>query len=93
MPETQNNEAMAEGYDEWDLTPPELPARSVLCRIPPLGVGTPETECLTSYLARLAKAHYLSIRSLLTQYLIPVINLRRSGSGRPSINFCTLTKM
>jgi TniQ len=92
MPKKQLDELMVESYEDWDLNPPEIPARSALCRIRPLGIGTAETECLTSYLARLARAHYLSIRSLLMQYLIPLINLSRSEPSRPPINFYTLSK-
>jgi len=44
-------------YEEWDLTPPPIPERSVLFSLEPVGVGTPGVESLTSYIARLASAH------------------------------------
>jgi len=47
-------------YPTWDLTLPLLPARSALYPLAPLGVGTPDVESMTSYLARLAAAHSVS---------------------------------
>jgi TniQ len=60
-------------YPTWDLTMPTLPARSVLYPVAPVGVGTPDVESLTSYLARLARAHSVSARILLVEAIIPLV--------------------
>lgn len=46
---------------------PPLPARSRLYNLPPHGLGTTRTESLTGYVARLAKAHCVSVGSLLNR--------------------------
>ena len=51
-------------YPLRDLTPPELPSRSRLYYLEPIGVGTAQVESLTSYLSRLARAHSVSSRRL-----------------------------
>src|SRR5947209_19355960 len=52
-------------YPHWNLETPLLPARSRLARLKPIGIGTQEVECLTSYIARLAAEHCVSPRKLL----------------------------
>lgn len=44
-----------------------LPARSRLYHLAPLGVGTPATESLTGYVARLAEAHGVRVGVLMAQ--------------------------
>jgi len=44
-------------YEKWDLTSPDLPPRSRLYALEPIGVGTPWVESLTGYIVRLAEAH------------------------------------
>jgi hypothetical protein len=68
-------------YEPWDLAMPSVSRRSVLYQIRPLGIGTAETECFTSYLARIASAHHLAVGYLLKQYLIPMIRAERAESG------------
>lgn len=60
-------------YPTWDLTLPTLPVRSVLYPLQPVGVGTPDVESLTSYLARLATVHGVSTRVLLVEAVIPLV--------------------
>gem|GEM_PF-742755 len=69
-------------YEHWDLRLPDLPPRSMLYQIRPIGIGTPETECLTSYLARLANTYHVTIGSLLLCYVIPYLREMRTESGR-----------
>jgi hypothetical protein len=61
--------------DEWGLDCPgtgfELPPRSPLIRLQPLGLGTPDRECLSSYFLRLADAHRLSPMMLAREILFP----------------------
>jgi endogenous inhibitor of DNA gyrase (YacG/DUF329 family) len=47
--------------DPSEFTVPELPPRSTLYCLEPIGIGTPEVESLTGYIARLAEAHCVSI--------------------------------
>lgn len=57
----------------WDLTLPTHPVHSKLYALEPLGVGTPHVESLTSYLARLAEAHCVSLRTLVKQELLSLL--------------------
>jgi hypothetical protein len=63
-----------EQYPEWELESPTLPPRSQLYALEPRGVGTPQVECLTSYLTRLAATHRLETGVLLRKVLIPALN-------------------
>lgn len=58
-------------YQAWDLDMLKLPKRSHLYSLKPLGVGTPGVESLTSYLARLADAHDVSVSTLLRYEIAP----------------------
>ena len=51
-------------YDDWDLEMPEIPERSRLYCLKPVGIGTCQVESLSGYVARLAEAHDLSIGNL-----------------------------
>lgn len=63
-----------EQYPEWELEPPPLPPRSPLYGLEPIGIGTPQVECVTSYITRLAAAHRLETGVLLRKVLIPTLN-------------------
>jgi transcriptional regulator with XRE-family HTH domain len=65
----------------WDLTFPLHSSRSRLYALEPLGVNTPNLESLTSYMARLAGAHSVSLRTLMKQELLP--QLRRDYLSNP----------
>lgn len=67
--------------ETWDLTLPIHPDHSRLYALEPLGVDTPYVESLTSYLARLADAHCISLRTLVKQELSPL--LRRDYLSNP----------
>ncbi len=43
---------------------PPIPERSRLYSLQPVGVGTAQVECLTSYMSRLADAHNLSVGAM-----------------------------
>jgi AraC-like DNA-binding protein len=60
-----------ERYAEWELEAPAFPPRSQLYALEPVGVGTPEVECLTSYLTRLAGEHHVLTGDLLGNVLTP----------------------
>ncbi len=68
----------------WDLTVPAYSPHSRLHAIEPLGANTPYVESLTSYMARLAEAHSVSLRTLVIQELLPL--LKRDYLSNPFIN-------
>ncbi|QYX32716.1 TniQ family protein [Sphaerospermopsis torques-reginae] len=55
--------------EQWDLKIPNLPPRSRLYSLQPIGLGTPYTESLSSYLQRLAQHHHLRPWQLYTHCL------------------------
>jgi hypothetical protein len=70
-------------YESWDLEKPTIPPRSRLYQLKPIGVGTSDVESLTSYVARLAQAHCVSIRRL---YLEEIFPLTKRGDVCPGQN-------
>ncbi len=65
-------------YPTWDLARPPIPPRSRLFHLEPLGIGTPGTESLTGYVARLAEAHGVATRQLVIHEILPLL-------GRPHL--------
>jgi TniQ len=61
-------------YPLLDLTQPELPPRSRLCHLEPIGVRTPEVENLTSFTMRLAAAHLVETGVLFTREISSCLN-------------------
>ena len=72
-------------YPFWDLTPPAIPARSLLYPLEPVGVGTVEVESLSSYALRLAAAHCLPLAALFDEIVAPLVREARllSTTGYP----------
>jgi hypothetical protein len=60
-------------YTDWDLELPASPPRSRLYSLEPIGIGTPGTESLTSYVSRLAEAHSVRVRELMVGELLPFL--------------------
>jgi len=58
-------------YELWSIAPPNLPARSRLYSLLPMGIGSALVESLTSYMMRLAEAHSVSPGTLVRQELLP----------------------
>ena len=61
---------------------PEIPPRSRLDSLEPVGLGTPYVECLTGFIARLAEAHNVSTGILFGYELAPLVGkeyLRRAA--------------
>ena len=52
-----------------DELPLDIPPRTSLFRLIPFGIGTPEVESFAGWLTRLARAHRVSVRTLLLQVL------------------------
>jgi len=78
-----SNDLILEG---WTEEQPIWPSHSRLYHLPPIGVGTPLVESLTSYIARLAAAHHVHPRSLLLHevapYLYPLTQARTDEAKR-----------
>jgi hypothetical protein len=58
----------------WELTRPAIPPRSRLFHLEPIGIGTPWTESLTGYVARLADAHGVLVRELVLHEILPLLD-------------------
>lgn len=56
-------------YESWNLTPSDIPPRSRLYHLEPVGIGTPYVESLTSYISRLADAHSVYTSTLVSRKL------------------------
>jgi hypothetical protein len=78
-----NRHDLPKSYEHWELALPELSPRSALYQIRPIGIGTAESECLTSYLARLANAHHLSAGDLLIRHFLPMMRDERALDDKP----------
>lgn len=63
-------------YDMWEVVVPSFPPRSRLYPLAPLGLGSPVSESLTSYIARLAEAHSVPTGLFVAHELLP-------GYGHP----------
>jgi hypothetical protein len=61
-------------YPSWDISLPEIPPRSRLYRLAPIGVGAPDVESLTSFTMRLAAAHCVETGTLFAQEMALLIN-------------------
>lgn len=67
----------------------EGPRRSPLFSLEPIGVGTPEVESLTGYIARLAEAHSVSTGALVAEMLVSRLG-RPYLESRPEIGLSSL---
>ncbi len=74
----------------WDVERAAIPEHSRLYYEAPIGLGSPSVESLTSYVARLAAAHSVHPRTLVTEEILPLLS--RSylyQAGRPIYNNLT----
>ena len=60
---------------------------SRLYALEPQGMGTPYVESLTSYIARLADAHSISVRNLLQCELLPCLEQSRIANPSNSVDY------
>ena len=67
---------------EWDLARPAIPSRSRLYSLEPIGIGTPWTESLASYVSRLADAHTVRVRELVVHELLPFLGRSHLADAR-----------
>src|SRR5258708_39216067 len=66
----------------WDLEEASVPPRSRLYHLEPIGVGTHYAESLTSYIIRLAGAHRVLPKILVTHEILPLLG--RPGRSKTS---------
>lgn len=55
----------------WEETPLPALSHSPLYHLDPIGIGTPMTESLTSYIARLADAHSVHLTTFVAKAIVP----------------------
>jgi hypothetical protein len=60
-------------YECWDLKKLSIPSRSRLYQLEPVGIGTPLVESLTGYISRLAEAHCVTPKALISRELVSFI--------------------
>jgi hypothetical protein len=60
-------------YESWDLKQVSIPSRSRLYQLNPVGIGTPYIESLTGYISRLAEAHCVAPKFLISKELVSFI--------------------
>ncbi len=60
----------------WDTSIPDIPPRSRLYSLSPLGLNSPFVESLTSYLCRLACEHHVQVGTLIQYSIAPVLGKR-----------------
>src|SRR5438105_3941147 len=68
----------------------ELPPRSRLYSLVPIGIGTPIVECLTSYINRLAWSYRIGPQILVADEIIPHLSKSYYFQSFPHLisNFC-----
>lgn len=71
-------------YEGWEPGLVDLPPRSRLYSLTPIGIGTAQAECLTSYLMRLAAAHCLSPGTLYQHVIYPLMRAEFADPGEQS---------
>jgi hypothetical protein len=57
----------------WEMSLPDVPTRSTLYSLAPLGLGSPLVESLTGYLCRLASEHHVEVGTLVQQSIAPLL--------------------
>lgn len=55
----------------WSLDTPNIPQRSILFNLEPIGIGQSHVESLTSYFTRLADEHAVTASTLLIRQILP----------------------
>ncbi|MGH7146876.1 MAG: TniQ family protein [Pyrinomonadaceae bacterium] len=68
-------------YEHWEPVVTELPPRSRLFPLVPVGIGTGQAESLTSYVMRLAEAHCLYVTTLYSLLLQPAVRAEAENQG------------
>ena len=76
-------------YGHWNLTLPICQPRSRLYSLQPIGIGTPQVESLTGYVARLAEAHCVQPGSLIAHEFTSLTSQPHGRSYLHQVSGCT----
>ncbi len=73
---TQHYEEIASLLPIWDTSIPDIPPRSRLYNLAPLGLNSSLVESLTSYICRLSYEHHLQVGTLIQYSIASVLGKR-----------------
>src|SRR5258708_37289702 len=73
--------------ETWDLGTLSLPERSRLYHLKPVGIDTPLVENLTSYIIRLAEAHCVLPKTLITKEVLPLLTETGGPEGPALLSY------
>jgi hypothetical protein len=73
---TQHSEEIASLLPIWDASIPDIPHRSRLYSLAPVGFNSSLVESLTSYICRLAYEHHVEVGTLIQYSIAPVLGKR-----------------
>jgi len=66
----------------WELSIPDIPPRSRLYNLAPLGLNSPLVESLTSYICRLANEHHVQVGTLIQYSIASVLGKQYIANGQ-----------
>ena len=66
----------------WDMSVPDIPPRSRLYNLTPLGLDSSLVESLTSYICRLAYEHHIQVGTLIQYSIAPILGKQYIASGQ-----------
>lgn len=72
-------------YTGWISENLDIPKRSRLVNLEPIALGTAMSECLTSYITRLAEAHSVSVLQLFKNVIIPIMQKYEADTTTSSL--------
>src|SRR5215813_5745077 len=75
-------EAPLSSFSLWEVSIPDIPPRSYLYGLAPLGFNSLFVESLTSYICRLACEHHVEVGNLIKHIVAPVISKRYIADGQ-----------
>ena len=78
------------GYGLMETLLVNIPSRSRLYNLEPVGIGTPYVECLSGYTARLAEKHSTTPYYLFSREVAPIIN--KPGTINLHVSFASFSK-
>ncbi|OIQ75961.1 hypothetical protein GALL_423630 [mine drainage metagenome] len=80
-----------EAMELWDIITPEMPPRSRLFRLEPIGIGTAMQESLLGYIVRLAREHHVRPLTLIKSEILPLTEIRHLKSSSSFLTKYTKT--
>ena len=77
-------------YDRIVLEPLQIPPFSRLYSLTPIGIATPFSESISSYLTRLAEAHCVTLKKLVMAEIAPLVMGEEYHSAMASKSACAI---